>query len=64
MTNREELISDISAASSAYVVNLLPWICKLGAAEQFNKLAAHFEAALLAYKDGLKGWSEIEPSRN
>jgi hypothetical protein len=63
MTMPEQLIEDVCAASAAYLFNVLPEIAKLPAKEQFERLAVHFEAALLAYKDGMRGWNEIpEPS--
>ncbi|QJW94195.1 hypothetical protein [Frigoriglobus tundricola] len=57
------LADDVCAASAAYLFNLLPDLVKLPAPEQFQRLAAHFEAALLAYHDGINGWLP-EPSQN
>jgi hypothetical protein len=60
---RPDLIEDVCAASAAYLFNVLPEIAMLSAHEQFQRLAAHFEAALMAYRDGLAGWIS-EPSVN
>lgn len=58
-----DLIEDVCAASAAYLFYLLPDLVKLPAPEAYKRLAAHFEAALLAYRDGLAGWVP-EPSVN
>jgi hypothetical protein len=58
-----DLREDVCAASAAYLFNVLPELVKLPAPEQFKRLAAHFEAALLAYRDGMSGWIP-EPSPN
>lgn len=58
-----DLAGDVCAASAAYLLNVLPDLVTLPATELFNRLAAHFEAALAAYRDGMNGWIP-EPSRN
>ncbi len=62
--NDSHLAEDVCAASAAYLFNLLPELVKLPATEQFERLAAHFEAAITAYVDGLAGWIIPEPSKN
>jgi hypothetical protein len=62
--NDPNLAEDVCAASAAYVVDVLPELMKLPPAEQFARLAAYFEAALMAYRDGLAGWIAPEPSKN
>jgi len=58
-----DLMEDVISASAVYLFNVLPEIVKLPAGEQFKRLSVHFEAALMAYKDGLAGWVS-EPSNN
>lgn len=49
----ERLVEEVCAASAAYLFNLLPQLVQLPAAEQFKRLASHFESALLAFHDSL-----------
>lgn len=56
------LIEDVTAASAAYLVNVLPEIAKLPASEQYKRLEAHFLACLMAYRECLKDW--LIPSEN
>ena len=57
-----DLVDDVSAASAAYLFNLLPALVKRPASEQYESLAAHFEAALMAYRDALAGLFDDEPT--
>jgi hypothetical protein len=59
-----QLAEDVSAASAAYLWNVLPDIATLSATEGFERLADHFRTAFLAYFDGLEGWGLPEPSEN
>ena len=60
-----ELLEDVAAASAAYLYNMLPRLVELPAKEVYRQLAAHFEAALCAYRDSLNNWTiPAEPSRN
>lgn len=59
----ERLVEEVCAASAAYLFNLMPELVKLPATEQFKRLVAHFEAALLAFHDNLPPWVP-EPSQN
>jgi hypothetical protein len=62
-TANQELIEDVCAASAAYLVNVMPALAGLETCELFKRLVTHFEAALRAYRDGLR--SNIpEPSEN
>ncbi|AWM40134.1 hypothetical protein GobsT_14350 [Gemmata obscuriglobus] len=60
----ESLTEDVCAASAAYCLNcVLPRLNALTPSEQFERLKACFEAALAAYRDGVRGWV-YEPSDN
>lgn len=50
------LASDVAAASAAYLLTVLDEILKLPARDRCERLAVHFEAALVAFEDGKKGW--------
>lgn len=62
MTTTNGLLADVSAASAAFLFNLLPALLELPAAERYERLVTHFEACLVAYRDGLNGW--LDPSEN
>ncbi|MFO0847862.1 MAG: hypothetical protein U0871_04765 [Gemmataceae bacterium] len=64
MTPDPRLMEDVSAASAAYAVNLLPEIVRLAPSEAFERLRLMFEAALVAYTDRAAGWGLPEPSDN
>lgn len=59
-----ELIDDICAASAAYMLNMLPQYRALNESELFERLKAHFEAAITAFIHGAAGWNVPEPSTN
>ncbi len=59
-----KLVEDVSAASAAYLWNILPEIAKLPSVEGFERLCEHFRTAFLAYFDGLEGWRLPEFSDN
>lgn len=59
----ERLVEEVCAASAAHLFNLMPELARLPATEQFKRLAAHFEVALLAFHDNLVPWVP-EPSPN
>jgi hypothetical protein len=61
VTEPEQLTETVAAASAAYVYTLLPDLAALPPRAAFERLKAHFEAALIAYTDGLDGWGEPEP---
>jgi len=59
-----KLIEDVSAASAAYLWNILPEIAKLPSAEGFERLCEHFRTAFIAYFDGREGWELLRFSEN
>ena len=54
-------VLDVSAASAAYTVNLLPEIARLPPAEAYERLRLLFEASLAAYADATDGWGLLPP---
>lgn len=59
-----ELAQDVAAASAAYLLTMLPAIMRLPRDEAFERLTMHFEAAISAYLDGVRGWELPAPSGN
>ncbi len=64
MTLRQRIVDDVAAASAAHLYNVLPEIAKLSPPEQYRRLKAHFETALLAYANAVDGRRAAEPGRN
>jgi hypothetical protein len=58
-----ELIEDVSAASAAYLWNILPEITTLPDSEGFERLRDIFRTAFIAYFDAREEWIP-EPSDN
>jgi hypothetical protein len=61
-----ERIKDTSAASAAYLFNLLPELMRATDDERYERLACHFEANIAAFIHGCRGWEAAipEPSSN
>lgn len=57
------LADDVSAASAAYLFNLLPGFATLPAPDVYERLQHHIFAALVAYAEAAKNWGlPPEPS--
>ena len=52
----DPLVTDIGAASAAYLWDVLPEIVSAGRDEAFHRLAVHFETAIRAYFEALENW--------
>ena len=50
MARPSKLAQDVSAASAAYLVNLLPGLAEAPMEEAFDRLRLSFEAAIAAYR--------------
>jgi len=63
MTPDPDLLSDVCAASAAYLCNMWQQLAELPPTERFKRLQTFCEATIAAYRDGLSGWV-ARPSLN